>query len=180
MTTRVAICCARMKIARTAALFGCLLASSACGQRAAHKTTEGAKGAMQSAPLTIDEATKTVLRSADLVVLGEVLAIDASPGAWSSRLIAYQRVEYRILRVLKASAKVQLADKVSVLHPLIKGKPTVDAKEPRLSGELFRIGQRLIVAIQRDEADGALQAVDAERAVMVAVDELIAGVEHVL
>lgn len=55
---------------------------------------------------------------------------------------------------------MRLADKVSVLHPLIKGKPTVDAKEPRLSADLFRVGQRLIVAIRRDDADGA---VDAER-----------------
>lgn len=157
-----------------ASLLGCTLLA-ACGQRAAHKTPDTA--AMQTAPAPLDEPTLQILRAADLVLIGEVLTLEPSPGVWSSRAIAYQRVEYRVLRVLKANAKVPAAHTLKIDHPLIARSPTADASEPRLSPARFHPGVRLIIAAKRDEDDGSLQALDAARSVLAAADDTAALIE---
>lgn len=167
-----------MTASRTTLLLGCL-SVAACSPRVTHTTADTPKGSM-SVAVSIDAPSQTALRSAQLVFLGEVLALDASPGIWSSRTIAYQRVEYRVLRVLRASPKISTAERIAILHPLIARSPTVDPSEPRLHPDRFRVGARLVIAARLDEEDGAVQAMDADRAVLTGSEDWVSAVERTL
>lgn len=167
-----------MNTPRTLLLLGCL-AIAACGSRMASTVEKPPKGTMSSA-VSIDAQTHAVLRSAEVVFIGEVLALHASPGIWSGRTIAYQRVEYRVLRVFKSTPKIPTVGKIAILHPIIVRSPTADPSEPRLHPERFRLGAHLLIAAKLDEDDGALQAMDADRSASAWNEGWLSEVERAL
>lgn len=163
---------------QTPLFLGCL-AVAACSSRMASTAATPPKGAMSSA-VSIDAQTHAVLPSADVVFIGEVLALHASPGIWSGRAIAYQRVEYHVLRVFKSSPKIPTIGKIAILHPIIARSPTADLSEPRLHPERFRVGTHLLIAAKLDEDDGAVQAVDADRSASAWNEGWLSEVERTL
>lgn len=150
-----------MNTPHTLLFLGCLVIAAG-GSRVASTVEKPTKGAMSSV-VSIDAQTHAVLRSAEVVFIGEFLALHASPGIWSGRTIAYPRVEYRVLRVFKSSPKIPSIWKCAILHPIIARSPTTDPSEPRLHPDRFRLGAQLLIAAKLDEDDGALQAMDAHR-----------------
>lgn len=146
-------------------------AMMACGQRAAQKTKDSLGTAM---PSKLDEQTVQDLHIADIVLVGEVVSVEESPGVWAGRLASYQAVKYRVVRVLKRTA-ANIGDTLTIEHPLIEGARTVHKTTPQLDETMFRAGQRLIILARMK--DSSARALNADRAVLAATAETLAAVE---
>ena len=128
-----------------------------------------------SATPMLDDAWRTDARAADVVFLGEIASIEESPGVWSGRLASYQTVHYRVLRLFKQGADA-LAATVAIDHPLLEGGRTVSKSAPQLDPDLFRIGHKLLICAK--QKGGTLRALNADRAALLATDELVAEVNQ--
>ncbi len=114
------------------------------------------------------------LERATLVFVGEITAVQKSPGAWSGVAAALQRVDYRITRPLKGGAP---GPTITVGHLLVHGAPTADPKEPRLRESIFRPGARLVVFASKQSPGWV--ALDEVHAAKPADDALVSALlEH--
>lgn len=129
------------------------LSSGGCNGRAARSDEKSP--AMQSnpapppvAPLPaaspLDADTLADLRAADLVLVGEVVAIGPPPSSWSGRIAQFQAVTYRIMRTLKSAAPLP-TDGVTLHHPIVHGLRGVQKDAPAIDARLLPVGARVIL-----------------------------------
>jgi hypothetical protein len=128
-----------------------------------------ARGAEPSATAgQLPDNLRKNLAAATLVFEGEAIAIGRSPGIWSGPAPVYQRVEYRVVRVIKGNV-VAAGQAFKVGHLLVALSPTADPNSPKLRESMFHPGSRLVVFaryehdgwVALNERDGAVPASDA-------------------
>jgi len=81
------------------------------------------------------------LRRADVLFVGEVVAVRQSPGAWSGIISGTQVVRYRVIEMIRGQP---LGAEVTVEHPIV-GPPVTERDEPELSHAIWRVGARLLI-----------------------------------
>ena len=81
------------------------------------------------------------LRRADVLFVGEVVAVQPSPGVWSGVLAVTQIVRYRVIELIRGQP---LGAEVAVEHPIV-GPPVTERDEPELSHAIWRVGARLLI-----------------------------------
>jgi hypothetical protein len=86
--------------------------------------------------------------NADFVLVVEVKHVGASPGFWSGLLAASQQVTFKVIKVLKGTLNEA---EVQVEYYLVKNDELVDVEKPRLSPELFKAGNKLIVFLKANQ-----------------------------
>jgi hypothetical protein len=84
----------------------------------------------------------------DLVLVVEVKHVGPSPGFWSGFLAASQRVCFKVVKVLKGNLN---AGEVEVEYYLVKNDDLVDRELPRLSPEIFKEGNQLVLFLKADQ-----------------------------
>jgi hypothetical protein len=84
----------------------------------------------------------------DLVLVVEVKHVGPSPGFWSGFLAASQRVCFKVVKVLKGNLN---AGEVEVEYYLVKNDDLVDSELPRLSPEIFKEGNQLVLFLKADQ-----------------------------
>ncbi len=92
--------------------------------------------------------------SARVVVVAEILRIEAAPGHENASGANVQDVRYRMAEVLKGETK---ATEFSVGFTIEFGVPFVELKEARLLPELFAPGRRHVLFLKTDPAAGSLE-----------------------
>jgi hypothetical protein len=117
--------------------------------------------------LSEDERIQSLTRSSALIFIGLVLEIGKPPADWSGYFKAYQRVRYKIERILKGQFG---ASEINVDHIVVMDSKTArPGEEPGLSSSLFSKDSKLIVFadkgpngvwINLDEDFGALAATE--------------------
>jgi hypothetical protein len=93
----------------------------------------------------------TVTNQAEIVVVGEIVCSNESPGVWSGVVLSVQRIRYRVMSVLKGSLTSSYID---VGHFVVKNSKTADSKKPRLNLDLFFPGNRLVLFLTTDSGKG--------------------------
>jgi hypothetical protein len=117
-------------------------------------TTAPTPHAMTAPPQNADPASSlpasalAELRSADLVFVGEVIAVGPAPRFWSGRVPSFQDVEYRVLRTLKPKTP-PTHERITIAHPIVKGGRIVRSDSPWLDEAVFHVGAQLIVSAMR-------------------------------
>jgi hypothetical protein len=84
----------------------------------------------------------------DLVLVVEVKHVGPTPGFWSGFLAASQRVRFKVVKVLKGNLN---AGEVEVEYYLVKNDDLVDSELPRLSPEIFKEGNQLVLFLKADQ-----------------------------
>jgi len=84
----------------------------------------------------------------DLVLIVEVKNVGSTPGFWSGYLAASQRVRFKVMKVLKGNLN---AAEVEVEYYLVKNDDLVDNEQPRLSPEIFKRGNQLVLFLKTDQ-----------------------------
>ncbi len=87
------------------------------------------------------------LPEAELVFVGEIVAISKSPEIWSGLAATYQEVTYRVTAVLLGTG-ASVGDRVVVRHLLVDGSPTADRAAVQLLPSLFHTGSSLVVLVR--------------------------------
>jgi hypothetical protein len=123
-------------------------------------------------------------RRAEVLVVGEVVEVHASPGIWSGVTAALQYVRYRTVKVLLGNVQ---GEQFEVGHVLVQGSPSADPKKPRLLPTLFKPGNRLLLILDPDETRGpkspwaegvpTLFAMDERSGAVAATEGLLAQIE---
>lgn len=86
--------------------------------------------------------------SVDLVLIVEVKHVRPTPGFWSGYLAASQRVRFKVVKVIKGNLN---AGEVEVEYYLVKNDDLVDNELPRLSPEMFKKGNQLVLFLKTDQ-----------------------------
>ena len=84
----------------------------------------------------------------ELVLVVEVKHVGPTPGFWSGFLAASQRVRFKVVKVLKGKLN---AREVEVEYYLVKNDDLVDRELPRLSPEIFKMGNQLVLFLKADQ-----------------------------
>ena len=92
-----------------------------------------------------------LVHKAEVVVVAEVLEVHPSPGFWSGVLASVQHVKYRIVEVLKGEVR---RDEIDVGHYVVSSSLTADKEQARLSPQLFKQGNRLVLVLSRKKGHG--------------------------
>ncbi len=106
---------------------------------------------LSSAPAVADDAerrAKAVL-SSDWVVVGRVVEVHESPGAWCGVIATEQEVTYEVIETLGGRSPGTKA-RIRVGHLLVAGSSLVDHAEARLNPVLFTEGARFVVCVGGD------------------------------
>jgi hypothetical protein len=108
--------------------------------------------------LPLDEAKLLkVAKDAEVVVVAEVIEVHRPPRYWSGVLTSVQHVRYKVVDVLKGSAESEgevKSGEIDVGHYVVANSLTADKAEARLSPELFKPGNRLVLMLSREEGHG--------------------------
>ena len=83
----------------------------------------------------------------ELVLVVEVKGVEPTPGFWSGFLAASQRVHFKMVKVLKGNLN---ARELEVEYYLVKNDDLVDSEHPRLSPEIFKVGNQLVLFLKTD------------------------------
>jgi len=102
---------------------------------------------MRDKPGCDEHRTQQQARNAEVVVLAEVIKVKRTPGFWSGQLTAMQKVDYKVIKILKGNLN---ACDIEVGHYVVHNSRTADSEQPRLSSKLFRKGQRLVLFLDHD------------------------------
>jgi hypothetical protein len=102
---------------------------------------------MQSSPACNEERMQKLAHKVGFVVVAEVVEVKPAPGFWSGQLAAVQYVRYKVIESLKGKT----AREIEVGHYVVKNSLTAAKDQARLSPELFKVGNRLILFIQLDQ-----------------------------
>lgn len=102
-------------------------------------------------PVCDEQRLERLAQKADAVVVAEVTEVGPAPGAWSGTFAVAQRVRYRLKDVLKGSIPAQ---QIEVGHYVVANSATADGKEPRLSRDLFSVGNELVLFLVQDPKTG--------------------------
>ena len=94
-----------------------------------------------------DQRMQELARNTQLVVVAEIVEVKPAPGFWSGQFAAVQYVHYKVIESLKGKT----AGEIEVGHYVVKNSLTADKDHARLSPELFKVGNRLILFIQPDK-----------------------------
>jgi hypothetical protein len=149
---------------------------------------------LQVAALAYDrERLSKRLNEAPIVVRAVVLEEDVDPPQgprpWSGLISVYQRARYGVKEVLKGEA-VEYG--IEVEHLLVRNSLTADENAPRLSNEIFRAGNEVILLLDRgdkspcQEKSGQslcirpFRATDSDIGAMPATDKNLALVKELL
>jgi hypothetical protein len=81
------------------------------------------------------------LRRADVLFVGEVVAVQPSAGIWSGIIAVTQVVRYRVIELIRGEP---IETVVTVAHPIV-GPPVTERDEPELSHAIWRVGARLLI-----------------------------------
>jgi len=84
----------------------------------------------------------------DLVLVVKVKHVGPTPGFWSGYLSASQRVRFKVVKVLKGNLN---AGEVEVEYYLVKNDDLVDNARPRLSPEIFEMGNQLVLFLKANQ-----------------------------
>jgi len=98
-----------------------------------------------------EKALLSAMKQAEIVVVAEVVEVHPSLGAWSGLLASVQHVQYRVVEVLKGNVK---SKEIDAGHYVVRNSWTADREKPRLSQELFKPGNRLILILSRERGHG--------------------------
>ncbi len=98
-----------------------------------------------------DNALIEAAKYSEVVVIAEVVKVDASPGYWSGVVASVQHVRYRVLETLKG--KVRRAD-IDAGHYVVANSLTADQKVPQLSSTLFKPGNHVVLMLNRERGHG--------------------------
>lgn len=144
-----------------------------------HAMTAPTDRATTASPLPASALAE--LRSADLIFVGEVIAIGPAPRFWSGRVPAFQDVEYRVLRTLKPKTP-PTSERITIAHPIVKGGRTVRSDSPSLDEAVFRVGAQLIVSAMRASgpAGDRYEGQESDHAAVAASDRAVRDVELAL
>jgi hypothetical protein len=97
------------------------------------------------------KAWLSFVRKTETVVIAEVVEVNPSPGFWSGFLASVQHVKYKVVEVLKGEVQ---SKEIDAGHYVVKNSVTADKEKARLSPELFKPGNRLILILSREEGHG--------------------------
>jgi hypothetical protein len=180
-----------MKSGRARSTLGALVAGSMALSAGCSRPTRVTTQAVEDAQPRTDRAevvksTKQVvgelaarLPSAQIVFVGRVLEVSASPGIWSGLAEMTQEVTYVVERVLGGSG-LKPGDQVQIAHLLVDGSATADSSTVQLRPSMFHKGASLIVLASASTTGGegasgvvtTWRAVDEEGSVAPATPEL--------
>jgi hypothetical protein len=100
-------------------------------------------------PMQSDEQKwRNLAANVDLVLVVEVKNVGPTPGFWSGFVTASQRVRFKVEKVLKGNLN---AGEVEVEYYLVKNDELVDSELPRLSPEIFKEGNQLVLFLRADQ-----------------------------
>ena len=102
---------------------------------------------MLDKPVCDEQRMQGQARNAEVVVLAEVIEVKQAPGFWSGQLTAMQKVNYKVIKILKGNLN---ARDIEVAHYVVHNSRSADSEQPRLSPKLFKKGQRLVLFLNRD------------------------------
>jgi hypothetical protein len=90
-------------------------------------------------------------KNSKVIILAELVERPSHTVFWSGLFASFQNAEYKVLEVIKGEIKSQI---INVGHPIVKGSFTVDKNEPKLSTQLFKKGNHLILLLTRESYSG--------------------------
>jgi len=101
-------------------------------------------------------ADQEVLREArrsDVVIVGEVIDVRSEQlfAFWSGLVPSIEHVRYKVIEVLKGELK---SAEIDAGHFVVFNSRTADKKEPHLSPELFKPGNRILLSLSRENSNG--------------------------
>lgn len=144
----------------------------------------------ENAPRSVTSRLNDVadaLSKAQVVFVGEVASVGAPPRArTSSKALATQPVEYRVLQVLEGTLPRELLARFTVRHGILASAPYVEpsVEAPgalRLSPAVFAPGARLIVMANELQAPLRLwHLTDVDVGVWPATDQNLAEITRLL
>lgn len=81
----------------------------------------------------------------------EVIEVGKRPQLWAGDWnFNYQEVKYRVRKAIKGK---DIADEITVHHALVKGAPNADKTAPGLNREMFSVGKRLLIFVNKTNID---------------------------
>jgi hypothetical protein len=93
------------------------------------------------------EKWKRLAGEVGLVLVAEVGEVGLSQRAWSGHIASAQRVKFKAIKVLKGQLS---SSTLEVEYYLVKNDPLADTKQPRLSPEIFKVGNQLVLFLEPD------------------------------
>lgn len=105
----------------------------------------------QSSDATFEEN----LTQSKLVVVAEIVCVGQGAGFWSGQFPAYQYVKYKIESTIIGESSTEI---IGVNHYVVKGSQSSDKATPRLSPELFKRGNKLILFLVPDDGKEKLNS----------------------
>lgn len=93
------------------------------------------------------EKWQQLAREVPLVVIAEVVKVGPSQGAWSGHIASVQLVEFKTVDLLKGQLP---SSALQVEYYLVKNDALADTKQPRLSPEIFKPGNQLVLFLELD------------------------------
>ena len=95
-----------------------------------------------------DQRLQQLVHKTQYVIVAEVVEVKPAPGFWSGQVAALQYVHYKVIKSLKGNPP----DHIEVGHYVVKNSLSADKDRARLSPELFRVGNRLILIIELERS----------------------------
>jgi hypothetical protein len=128
----------------------------------------------QSDPKKGKTSLKQLFQRSDVVFSGVIEQVHAAPTSWSSLMLSYQRVTYRVGEILQGSFPGETVD---VFHIVVPRSQTASSDRPGLSPQLFHEGRFFLVFARWGEdpdAAGAfrLEARDADTVLALGTREI--------
>lgn len=84
---------------------------------------------------------------AGLVLVAEVEEVKPSLGFWSGHIASVQRARFKVVKVLKGQLS---SSRLEVEYYVVKNDALADTKQPRLSPEIFKVGNQLVLFLEPD------------------------------
>jgi len=107
---------------------------------------------VSSANLTCDGAgTQQLINKSDVVVVAKIIEVGPAPEVWSGLLLFVQRVRFEVKDVLKGRVNKH---EIYVAHYVVKNSISADSKQPKLSPEIFKKGNTLLLFLNVDPGKG--------------------------
>ena len=97
-----------------------------------------------------EEQIQRLAEKSELIVVAEIIEVQSPPflfDVWSGPVTVIQRVQYRVEKVLKGNLN---EGEINVGHYLVRNSLTADTQRARLSPNLFKKGNELVLFLKED------------------------------
>ena len=102
-------------------------------------------------PSCDEQRMQQLASDSNIVVVANIIEVGPPPKVWSGLFLFVQRVRYEVKDVLKGQVSKR---EINVGHYIVKNCLSADSKEARLSPDVFKKGNQLLLFLASDPGKG--------------------------